>query len=74
MIPHAPNSESVHQFVLRVEDTQGLRNYLIRRGHAKRGEALMAAKAGEGNMNCVVRVHLPKRSLLNRSRELFLNG
>jgi 5-methylthioribose kinase len=64
MIPYAPNSESVRQFVLRVDDTQELRNYLIRRGHAKQGEALMAARAGEGNMNCVVRVRLSNRSLI----------
>ena len=64
MIQHAPNFESMRQFVLRVDDAQELRNYLIRRGHAKQGEALMAAKAGEGNMNCVVRVRLLNRSLI----------
>jgi 5-methylthioribose kinase len=63
MIPHA-NSESMRQFVLRLEDTQGLRNYLIFRGHAKQGETLMAARAGEGNMNCVVRVRISNRSLI----------
>ncbi len=64
MIQHAPNSESAHQFVLRIDDTPELRNYLIRRGHTKQDEALMAAKAGEGNMNCVVRVRLSTRSLI----------
>ena len=64
MIQHAPDSESVRQFVLRVDDTQELRNYLIRRGHAKQDEALMATKAGEGNMNFVVRVRLVNRSLI----------
>jgi len=60
----APDSGSAEPFVLSVEDTQGLRNYLIRRGHAREGEALTAAKAGEGNMNCVVRVRLLNRSLI----------
>jgi 5-methylthioribose kinase len=64
MIQHAPNCESAHQFVLRVDDAQELRNYLIRRGQAKHGETLMAARAGEGNMNCVVRVRLSNRSLI----------
>src|SRR6476661_8321187 len=60
----APDSGSAEPFVLSVEDTQGLRNYLIRRGHAREGEALTAARAGEGNMNCVVRVRMPNRSLI----------
>jgi hypothetical protein len=48
MIPPAPNSESVRQFVLRVEDTQGLRNYLIRRGHAKTGRGFDGSKSRRG--------------------------
>jgi 5-methylthioribose kinase len=64
MISTDLNSESEHQFVLWVADTLGLRSYLIRRGHARRGEALTAAKAGEGNMNCVVRVRLSNRSFI----------
>ena len=64
MISNAPHFESGKPFILRLDDPQGLLNYLIRRGHAKQGEALTAAKAGEGNMNCVVRVHLSNRSVV----------
>jgi 5-methylthioribose kinase len=52
------------RFILRVDDPRGLHMYLIQRGHAKQDEALRLSRAGEGNMNCVVRVHLPSRSLI----------
>ena len=35
-----------------------------RPGFGRAGEALTAERAGEGNMNCVIRVKLPARSLI----------
>jgi 5-methylthioribose kinase len=51
-------------FRLDLEDLTGLQAYLVRRGFAKAGEVMTAEWAGEGNMNCVVRVRLPDRSLI----------
>jgi 5-methylthioribose kinase len=41
-----------------------LQAYLVKRGLAQTSEAVTAELAGEGNMNCVVRVLLPHRSLI----------
>ena len=51
-------------FRLNMEDVHGLQAYLVGRGFAKAGEAMTAERAGEGNMNCVVRVRFPNRSLI----------
>ncbi len=51
-------------FRLNLEDVHGLQAYLVGRGFAKAGEAMTAERAGEGNMNCVVRVRFPNRSLI----------
>jgi 5-methylthioribose kinase len=51
-------------FRLNLEDVAGLQVYLVERGFAQAGEAITAELAGEGNMNCVVRVRLPTRSLI----------
>src|SRR4029434_610387 len=51
-------------FRLDLDDLTGLQAYLVGRGFSQAGEAITAARAGEGNMNCVVRVRLPDRSLI----------
>jgi 5-methylthioribose kinase len=51
-------------FRLNLEDVHGLQAYLVGRGFAKAGEAMTAERAGEGNMNCVVRVRFSNRSLI----------
>ena len=51
-------------FRLNLEDVHGLQAYLVGRGFTKAGEAMTAERAGEGNMNCVVRVRFPNRSLI----------
>jgi 5-methylthioribose kinase len=51
-------------FQLNRADVQGLQAYLVERGFAKAGETVIAELAGEGNMNCVIRVRLPDRSLI----------
>jgi 5-methylthioribose kinase len=51
-------------FHLDREDVIGLGAYLVERGFAQSGEAVTAELAGEGNMNCVVRVRLPNRNLI----------
>ncbi len=51
-------------FRLNLEDVAGLQTYLVDHGFAHAGEAITAERAGEGNMNCVVRAQLPKRSLI----------
>ena len=51
-------------FRLDLEDLTGLQAYLVGRGFAQAGEAINAERAGEGNMNCVVRVRFPNRSLI----------
>jgi len=38
--------------------------YLVERGFAQSGEVVTAELAGEGNMNCVIRVRLPGRNLI----------
>jgi 5-methylthioribose kinase len=59
------NSESAGGlFQLDPEDTTGLVAYLAGRGLAQAGEGLTAERAGEGNMNCVIRVRLAARSLI----------
>ena len=57
-------------FYLDPEDQLGLISYLQERGLVDRDEAVVTtAKAGEGNMNCVVRVVTARRSLvLKQSR------
>ena len=51
-------------FHLDREDVTGLAAYLVARGFAKPGETVTAELGGEGNMNCVIRVRLGKRSLI----------
>ena len=51
-------------FQLDREDVTGLQAYLIERGLVETGETVVAELAGEGNMNCVIRVRLPDRSLI----------
>jgi 5-methylthioribose kinase len=51
-------------FQLNREDLTGLQAYLAERGFAQAGETIIAELAGEGNMNCVIRVRLPDRSLI----------
>jgi 5-methylthioribose kinase len=51
-------------FQLDREDVPGLRAYLVGGGFAQDGEAVAVELAGEGNMNCVVRVRLPNRNLI----------
>jgi 5-methylthioribose kinase len=58
-----PESPGGH-FRLSWEDVPGLQAYLVGRGLAQTGEAITAELAGEGNMNCVIRVRLPSRSLI----------
>ena len=56
--------EAPGAFQLDREDVPSLRAYLVGRGFAQDGEAVAAELAGEGNMNCVVRVRLPNRNLI----------
>ena len=51
-------------FQLDREDFTRLQAYLVERGLAQAGETVIAELAGEGNMNCVIRVRLPNRSLI----------
>jgi 5-methylthioribose kinase len=51
-------------FELDREDIIGLQAYLVERGLAQTDEEVTAELAGEGNMNCVVRVRLADRSLI----------
>jgi 5-methylthioribose kinase len=51
-------------FQLDREDIIGLQAYLVERGLAQAGEEVTAELAGEGNMNCVVRLRLADRSLI----------
>ena len=51
-------------FRLTLEEPSELQAYLVGRGFAEAGEAMSAERAGEGNMNCVVRVRMPNRSLV----------
>ena len=46
------------------EDVTSLQDYLVERGFARADEAVIAELAGEGNMNCVIRVRLADRSLI----------
>src|SRR3981189_3396222 len=62
MTPASTSVKSV--FRLSLEDLCGLQSYLLERGFAEPGEALTAERAGEGNMNYVVRVGVPNRSLI----------
>jgi 5-methylthioribose kinase len=58
-----PESAGGH-FRLSWKDVTGLQAYLAGRGLAQTDEPIAAELAGEGNMNCVVRVRLPNRSLI----------
>ena len=62
--PQLPGGSAGSAFLLDLEDVSGLRAYLVRWGLAEAGEALTVERAGEGNMNCVIRVKLPARSLI----------
>jgi 5-methylthioribose kinase len=59
-----PSTSVKGAFRLDFEDLSGLQAYLVERGFAQAGSAITAELAGEGNMNCVVRVRLPNRSLI----------
>jgi 5-methylthioribose kinase len=61
---NTPSTSVEGAFRLDLEDLRGLEAYLVGRGFAQAGEAITAERAGEGNMNCVVRVRLPNRSLI----------
>ena len=58
------DSAGGHYFQLDREDLPGLQAYLVERGLAQAGEGVAAELAGEGNMNCVVRVRFADRSLV----------
>ena len=59
------NPESVAgPFQLDPDNITGLVAYLAERGLAQSGEELTAERAGEGNMNCVIRVRFAARSLI----------
>jgi 5-methylthioribose kinase len=59
------NSESAgNHYQLDPADITGLGAYLAGRGLAQAGERITAELAGEGNMNCVIRVRLADRSLI----------
>jgi 5-methylthioribose kinase len=64
MSPDSAIASHNQPFRLDLEDLPGLRAYLIQRGFADTGEDVAAEKAGDGNMNCVVRLRLPNRSLI----------
>jgi 5-methylthioribose kinase len=51
-------------FRLDLKDVARLQAYLVERGLAQVDEAITAERAGEGNMNCVVRVRFSHRSLI----------
>ncbi|HEY5706221.1 MAG TPA: phosphotransferase [Terrimicrobiaceae bacterium] len=51
-------------FRLDLEDLSKLRTYLVERGFAEAEEAMTAERAGEGNMNCVVRVRMQGRNVI----------
>jgi 5-methylthioribose kinase len=59
-----PSESAGSHFQLNREDVAGLQAYLVGRGFARPDERITAELAGEGNMNCVVRVRLPNRSLI----------
>ena len=59
-------------FHLNLEDCCDLRAYLVGRGFAAAGEPLTAERAGDGNMNCVIRVRLPTRSLILKQAQPFV--
>jgi len=61
---NTPSTSVKGAFRLDLEDLRGLEAYLVGRGFAQAGEAITAERAGEGNMNCVVRVRLSERSLI----------
>ncbi len=56
-----PNGQPFH---LDPEDVSALQAYLIDQDFTRSGDALQVSKAGEGNMNCVLRVVLPQQSLI----------
>jgi 5-methylthioribose kinase len=62
--PSLPSEQVRPTFFLSAEDVCGIRDYLVSRGFARADEELAAERAGEGNMNCVIRVRLPGRSLI----------
>jgi 5-methylthioribose kinase len=59
-----PGQPAHHAFLLDLGDLSGLHDYLMGRGFAEAGEELTAERAGEGNMNCVIRVKLSAGSLI----------
>jgi Predicted kinase len=60
----ALSGSTAGHFRLNLADLVGLQRYLVGRGFAQSGEAITAELAGEGNMNCVVRVRLSNQSLI----------
>lgn len=59
-----PPQNCDRQFHLDPEDVNGLTAYLRRREFVDTDGGLTVEKAGDGNMNCVLRVRLPQRSLI----------
>ena len=57
------SSEDAH-FHLDPSEPSGVRKFLVRRGFLESQDELTMEVAGEGNMNCVLRVQTPKRSLI----------
>lgn len=55
---------SREMFRLDLEDLCRLRAYLVERGFTGADEAVTAERAGEGNMNYVVRAHMAGRSII----------
>jgi hypothetical protein len=74
MIANPSHFESDKEFILRLDDPQELLHYLIRRGHAKHGEALTAARARRGSMNCVVRVARAETPIVFQPSTLLRGG
>lgn len=52
------------KFHLDPMDPSGLRDFLVGRGFSEASEGLSMEVAGDGNMNCVLRVRTPERSLI----------
>jgi len=52
------------QFRLSLEEASSLQDYLVRRGFSEASGTVTVETAGEGNMNCVLRVRTAKRSLI----------
>ena len=55
----------VDYWLLKAEDREGIEGYLRRRGWLREGEQIKdVSRAGEGNMNCTLRVRTEGRSCI----------